>query len=234
MAAPGVFSGLDQSQFLGNLPEVRQFGAVDIEFATHRVHVRGPRIFGQGAQRCTRQPHAPAPGMHFQCRYHAQSVCIAFVGLDVLPLGRSQRSKKPAMGRVTEPAAHGIFAGVAERRVANVVCQAGDLDDRADIKRGAATGQTAMCHQPGTNLVAKTAPDRCHLDAVGQAIVGVVVLGQRVNLGLASQSPECTGKNHAVMVDVEFAAQGIVRCQLGTAGITDHSVIQLQAAAREE
>src|SRR5690606_36467869 len=109
-----------------------------------------------------------------------------------------------------------------ERRVANVVCQTGGLNDIAQICRVDMGWQQALLRQSLTNLNAQRATDAGHLQRMGQAIVHVVVGGQRMYLSLSRQSPERAGKNNLVVVTQKGSAAGLV---LG-ATLTESTFIQ--------
>ena len=119
------------------------------------------------------------------------------------------------MARVSEPLAQRVLAGMAERRVADVVRQAGHLYRTTDIERRIAVRQQALRLHHRAYTVAQATANAGHFHAMGEPVVGVVVRRQRVNLGLAPQTAEGAGKHHAVVVDVEIAAQAGCAFQRG-------------------
>ena len=84
---------------------------------------------------------------------------------------------------------------MAEGRVAEVVGEAGDLDDRADVARGVACGQEAAGLHHHADPVADAAADAGDFDAVGEAVVGEVVFGEGVDLGFAAEAAERAGED---------------------------------------
>ncbi|MFC2302205.1 MAG: hypothetical protein ACFNLE_00005, partial [Rothia aeria] len=89
------------------------------------------------------EAHAAFVGVHFEAGEDAQAVGVAFVGLHVGAFGGAEVLQVNGVFGAAEPVAQGVFAGVAEGRVTEVVGEAGDLDDRADVARGVAFGQEA-------------------------------------------------------------------------------------------
>ena len=115
--------------------------------------------------------------------------------------------------------ADGILAGMAERRIADVVGQTGGGDDGAEIARFDIA--QAM---PGDDLAAddstQRAADATGLQAVRQAGADVIALGKRENLRLVLQPAKSRGEDNAVIVLLKSRALGGTRCLAGTETFT--------------
>ena len=131
---------------------------------------------------------------------------VAFVCLNIVAFGFSQPGQIMLMCRLLEPVADGLLARVAERRIAQIVRQTGCLHDGGDIVRGDVRRNMLLLLQQNARLVAQTAPHAGHFDTVGQAVVRVVVLGERVHLGFPPQAAEGGRKYHAVVIHLIRAA----------------------------
>ena len=76
-----------------------------------------------------------------QLREHTEALGIALEVEEVRPL-RIRHVVQPTASRsLLKPAANGILPGVAEWRVADVMGEAGRLDDHAEVGRAAPLGQ---------------------------------------------------------------------------------------------
>ena len=110
------------------------------------------------------------------------------------------------MCRLLEPVADSLLSRVAERRIAQIVRQTSRLHDGGDVVRGDVRWDMLLPLQQNARLVAQTAPHAGHFDTVGQAVVRVVVLGERVHLGFPPQTAEGGRKHHAVIIRLIRAA----------------------------
>lgn len=91
-----------------------------------RVRVAsGPGVFQVGAQRGVGQPGTAVELVVFQLREYPKALGVAFEIEEVVALGRAHVVQPAAPGRLLEPMANRIFAGMPERRVADVMGQAG-------------------------------------------------------------------------------------------------------------
>src|SRR5690606_6068808 len=109
-----------------------------------------------------------------------------------------------ASGGLLEPVANGVLAGMAERRVADIVGQASRLHDHAEVGRTAPFRHLLAQHL--TDAHAKRSPDAADFQRVCQPGVDMIIAGNRIYLGLASKSAEGSGKDDAVVVLVKRAA----------------------------
>ncbi|MDT4847913.1 hypothetical protein FQZ97_819900 [compost metagenome] len=165
---------------------------------------RGPGVFQVGAEGGVGQAHAAVELVVFQLGQYPQTLGVALEAEEVGALGLAHGVQPAPCGGLLEPVADGVFAGVAERRVADVVGQAGGLDDDAEVRGLAPVRQRvaqgfADAHAQGTAHAA-------HFQRVGEARVDMVVAGDRVHLGLAPEAAKGPGKDDAVVVLVEGAA----------------------------
>lgn len=200
-----------QPQFGGDVANQRQLGLVNIEFALPLRAAAGPRVFEQRAVASGGQAHTTAIAIHFNAGGLAQAVGIAFVGLDVAALRGGKRGGVNGVFRLPKPIAQSVFAGVSEGRVADVVGKAGGLHGSGEVVGRKIGRQLVFGAQQFTHQIAQAAPHAGDFNAVGEAVVGVVVFGERVHLGFAPQSAKGVGKDHAVVVGVKRGAVGRVR-----------------------
>ena len=98
---------------------------------------------------------------------------------------------------------------MAERRVAQIVRQTGHLNDCTDVARRIAFRQEAAHLHHHADTVADAAADTGHFDTVRQTVVRQIMLGQRMHLRFPSQTAECAGKHHTVVIDVEIRTQRV-------------------------
>ena len=206
MTRPAVAALREQAEFGGDAADIGHFGLVDIEFAAGAVAGAAPRVFEQGADRCGSQAQAAAVAVALQAGDLAQAVGVAFVTLHVAAFGIAKAVKKTGVFRLPEPASERVFAGVAEGRIAQIVRQTSHLHGGANIDGLQMLRQLAGSGQHAAGAGAETAADAGNFDAVGQAVVGVVVFRQRMHLGFAAEPAEGVAKYHAVVIDVISAA----------------------------
>ena len=160
---------------------------------------------------------------------------VAFVSLHIVALGFAQAGQIAGMRGLAKPVAQRFFAGVAERRVAQIVREASHLHHGADVARRAAQRQKFARLHHHAHAVAQAAADTGHFHAVGEAVVGVVVLGKGMHLGFAPQAAERAGKHHAVVIDMKIGAQGIGTLLRGRrAGGHDFAVFGAEALGAEQ
>ena len=115
------------------------------------------------------------------------------------------------VGRVPEPVADGELARMAERRIADVVGQAGGFQDLAGEFRRGVVRQKIARHG------AQRTPHAADFQRVAEARVDVVVTHQRMHLRLAGQTPERTGIDDAVPVLQKRAAGRVQLFEIHTA-----------------
>lgn len=111
---------------------------------------------------------------------------------------------------IAEPLAYSVLAGVAERRVTDVVGQAGSGNDGAEITRFDIL-EAVPCDDLATDDGTQRATDAAGLQAVRQAGTDVVALGQREDLRLVLHSPEGGSENDAVVILLKRRAFGVAR-----------------------
>ncbi len=208
MACPALLFKLRQAKLAGDLLKNRQFALVAAElvfFVPQRIGMPGrPRVFEVSTQGGVGQACAAVELVIFQLREHPEPLRIALEVEKVVALGLAHRIEPASSGRLVEPVANRIFAGVAERRVADVVCQAGRLHDHAQVAGVAPVWQGRA--QGLADAHAQRASDAADFQGVGQTSMDVVVAGHRMDLRLAPQTAKGTGKDDPVVVLVKRAA----------------------------
>lgn len=173
----------------------------------------GPRVLQVGAQGGVGQARAAVELVVFQLCQHAEALRVAFEIEEVIAFGAAHVIQPATAGCLLEPMANGIFAGMTERWVADVVGQAGRLHDHpqvtgvAPVGQGAANG-LADAHTQGT-------PHTTDFQRVGQPGMDMIVAGHRVNLRLAAQAAKGPGEDNPVMVFVKRAAAQFFRAVQG-------------------
>ncbi|MCY1413335.1 hypothetical protein D9M71_287640 [compost metagenome] len=234
MARPALGFELRHAELLGDLFQQRQFAPVAAELVllvAEGVGVAGgPGVFQVGAEGGVGQAHAAVELVVFQLGQHAEALGVALEVQEVGALLLAHLVQPAARGGLLEPVADGVLAGVAERRVADVVGQAGGLHDDAEIAGIAPLGKLVAQHLADPH--AQRAADAADLQGMGEAGVDMVVAGDRVHLGLAAQAAEGAGEDDAVVVLVERAApqfgaavHGLAQAFAGEQGVPVHSVI---------
>ncbi|MNY22768.1 hypothetical protein D3C86_1564070 [compost metagenome] len=147
--------------------------------------------------------------MIFQLREYPEALGIAFEIEEVIAFDFAHGIQPATAGGLLEPVPDGVFAGVAEGRVADVVGQAGRLHDHPQVTRVAPVGQGIA--DGFTDAHAQRAADATDFQRVGQARVDVIVTGDWMNLRLAPEAAKRSRKNDAVVVFVERAAAEFFR-----------------------
>lgn len=163
-----------------------------------------PGVLEVGAQGGVGEARAAIELVILQLGQHAKALGIAFEIEEVAPFGIAHRIQPAASGGLLEPVPDRVLAGVAERRVADIVGQAGRLHHHAQVAGRAPVRQAiAQCL---AHPHAQRAAHATDLQRVGQARVDVIVAGDRVYLGLAPQAAKGTREDDPVVVLVEGAA----------------------------
>ena len=221
-----------QPQLAGDVANQRQLGLANIEFARPLRAAACPRVFEQRAVAGGSQTHTTAIAIHFNAGGLAQAVGVAFVGLDVAALRVGKRGGVKGVFRLPKPIAQGIFARVPKWGIADVVGKAGGLHGSGEVVGRKIGRQLVFGAQQFTHQIAQAAPHAGNFNAVGEAVVSVVIFGERVHLGFAPQSAKGVGKDHAVVVGVKGRAVGRVR--FGRRGRDDAVFVYLKTGGRHE
>lgn len=174
-----------------------------------------PGVLEVGAEGGVGQPCAAVELVVFQLGEYAKALGVAFEIEKVAAFGIAHRIQPAASGGLLKPVANGVFAGVAEWRVADIVGQAGGLHHHAQIARRAPVRQFVTQHLADAH--GQRTADAADFQGVGQAGVDMVVARHRMHLGLASQAAEGTGEDDAVMILVKGAAAELCRAGRGFA-----------------
>lgn len=102
-----------------------------------------PWVFQVSAQCRVGQSGAAVELVVFQLSEHPETLGVALEVEEVIALDFAHCVQPATACRLFEPVTDGVFTGVAEGWVANVVGQAGRLDDHAQIAGVAPVGQGA-------------------------------------------------------------------------------------------
>ena len=208
MARPAFVLQLRHAQARGDLFENGQLALIAAELVflvAQRVRVaRGPGVLQISAERGIGQSRATVEMVVFELRQDAEALGVALEIEEILAFGLAHSVEPATPGGLGEPVANRIFAGMPERRVANVMRQASRLDHHAQVTGIAPVGQGGT--QGLADSHAQRAADAAHFQRVGQAGVDVVVAGNRVDLGLAPQAAKGSGKDDPVVILVKRAA----------------------------
>ncbi len=170
---------------------------------------RQPRVLQERCQGGVSQAHAIVVLMVFALGEDAETLGIA-LEVDQVGLLFRREQVQIALAALLEPGADRTLAGVAERRVADVVGQAGRLHDIAQVGGAGPFRQVTEGLQALAGADAQGAAHAGHLQGVGEPVVHMVVGGQWVHLGFARQAPEGAGEDDLVMVAQKGGAAGFI------------------------
>ena len=203
MAAKTSGAVLKQAGGMGHFVECLGFrhkGAVLAGLAAGAARIGGqPGVFQKRGQGGVGQAHAAVVLVIFAFGNNAKALGVAFKKGQVALLVGGEHIQKP-LPPFLKPGANGALTGVAKGRVADVVGQAGGLNNIAEIGGADGVGEQLALLQAFSHANTESAPHAGNFQRVGKAIVHVVIGGQRMDLGLASQPPEGAGKNDLVVV----------------------------------
>ena len=149
-------------------------------------------------------------------RKHAEGVGVALESDEVAPLARLYLTLKHFAFAVFEETADGVFAGMAERRVAKVVGKAGRGNYGVDVfhlsfQLGTLFLEFLERHQgDGTSHAG-------HLETVCQSIVDHAAAWKREDLGLVLQPAESVREYDAVVVALKGVANLATLVRVGNA-----------------
>jgi hypothetical protein len=196
---------LRQAELVGDLFQQRQLALIAAELVflvTQRVGVTGrPWILQVGAEGGVGQARATVELVIFKLRQHPETLGVAFEIEEVTSFRFAHCVQPAAPGGLLEPVPNRIFTGMPERRVADVMGQAGRLHHHAQVAGFAPVGQGAAHGFADTH--AQRAADAADFQGMGQAGVDMVVARNRMHLGLAPEAAKGAGENDAVMVFVK-------------------------------
>ena len=105
-----------------------------------------------------------------------------------------------------KPVLHSLFACVTEGRIANIVREAGGLQDGTKILRLRAFREIRL--QPCSDGFSKRSSNLCYLQAVSEPGVYVVVGCYRMYLCLPIESAKCAGEDDLVYVSLKGSSSG--------------------------
>lgn len=232
MAPPGAGKHRIEPEPGRNLVEQRRIGLEVVELlegdaADCRIGVeqRTARILREAAEGRQRQLHAAEVVRALQARDDAKALGVALEAQQVLLLGGMHApDQRTPERRFLEELADAVLAGMAERRIAEIVRERGRRDDRPEIGRHDLRQPVARDHDLA-DPVAERARDAGHLQRMRQARAHVIVRRQRKDLRLVLHAPERRGKHDAVEVALEVGALRV----LGRGSVAD-----AEAATTEE
>jgi len=156
-------------------------------------------IFHKGAQNSRRQFQAVALHRISCTCQDAESLGIPF---------KRQLQAVPFQGGF-----NGVFTGMAEGRIADVMGQAGGGNNGGDIGRHDRSGQGPFLRQPLPCQHAEGRTDVGYLQAMRQACAHVIVAAQGKNLCFVLKAAESTGKQNTAVIPVIIAAVFLWRCR---------------------
>lgn len=102
-----------------------------------------PGVFEVRAQGGVGQPRAAVELVVFKLGEYPKALGIAFEVKEVIAFGAAHAIQPTSPGGLLEPVANGVFAGMPEWRVADVMGQAGRLHHHAQVAGVAPVGQGA-------------------------------------------------------------------------------------------
>jgi len=147
MARPALFFKLRQAELAGNLFKQWQFALVAAELVLlvpQGIGMPGsPRVLEVSAKGGVGEPGAAIELVVLELGEHTKALRVAFEIEEVGAFVVAHVVQPATPGGLLEPVANGVFTGVAERWIANVVSQAGRLHDHAQVAGLAPFGQAA-------------------------------------------------------------------------------------------
>ena len=157
-------------------------------------HERLDGIFRERAERGAGQAQAGIV-RHLQTRDQPEALRVALEAREVLLLVLFQHRAGILRDLgVFEPHADGVLAGVAERRIAEIVRERGGGDDGAEI-RGVKSGQlAALARSPRRRSCPSERPTLATSRRMREPRADVIVIGQREDLGLVLQAAKAEEK----------------------------------------
>src|SRR5699024_12468636 len=147
----------------------------------------GPGVLQQRAQSRRREAHAIAKLVVFDLGNDTKALSITFISQQVgtLTLGESIEQSAAVCFGALEPVPNRVLSGMTERWITDIVTETGGLYDHAQISRRDPVWQPLA--QEFTDKHAQAASHAAHLQGVGETGVDMIVISQRVHLGLAPE-----------------------------------------------
>ncbi len=145
-------------------------------------------------------------------REHAERIGVSFKSRQVGPFGIGEPAAEVFPGAFAEKRRDSPFSGVSERRITQIVRQAGCGDDVAEMvevfRRLAAFAVAATQRQ--RDSICHRLADARHFHAVSEAVVNEDAPRKREHLRFVLQTAERRGENETVVVAPEIGAGGIL------------------------
>ena len=180
---------------------------VELALAAPRTGLPGiPRIFDHAGQRGIGEPEPALIAVVLHHVDHPETLGVAVEAAEIALLRLLQCIHISVVGRVPEPVTDGELARMAERRIADVVGQAGGFEDLAGKLRRGILRQLVPAAQKIARHGAQRTPHAADLQRMAEARMDVVVTHQRMHLCFAGQTPERTGIDDAVPILQKRAA----------------------------
>ena len=180
---------------------------VELALAAPRTGLPGiPRIFDHAGQRGISEPEPALIAVVLHNVDHPEALGVAVEAAEIALMRLLQRIHIGVVGRVPEPVTDGKLARMAERRIADVVGQAGGFEDLAGKFRRGILRQLVPAAQKIARHGAQRTPHAADLQRMAEARMDVVVTHQRMHLRLAGQTPERTGIDDTVPILQKRAA----------------------------
>ena len=137
----------------------------------------------------------------------SESIGVTLEMGDVIPKGPANHRLQCLARSFSEEGLYGFLATVAERRITQVVGQAGRRYNLPNLlKQRAAQFRSSLADQSLRHVVAQRHAHRCHLQRVSQSVVHEDAARQREYLCLVLQSAKGCREYQSVVVALEFRA----------------------------
>ena len=202
------------AEFAGNALIVLHVAAEEAELALVACQVGREWVLHDARQRAVCHAEAALATPLEVVREEAESVGIALEVRDVVPLlrrdavarlGADVISEKESVA-LAEVSAYGLLAAMSERRVAQVVGEAGGTHNAAQLGEMRAVEFGVLLQDEATHVVAQAASHTAHLEAVGKPVVYEDAARQGEHLRLVLQTAEGSGEDKAVVVALKLSA----------------------------
>ena len=144
---------------------------------------------------------------------------IALEEFEIGALGGSKARLPRLRGQSggVEPMANRVFAGMAERGIAEIMRERGGRNDGPDVGSVDLTVRKVPLANLRAHPRAERPADAGDFQPVGEAGANVVVVGQRKDLGLVLQATEGRGEDDAIRVDLKWGTRGVRKAGRGQA-----------------
>ncbi len=137
---------------------------------------------------------------------YAESIGVTLEMGKVLPESGRHLRLQCLAGSLREEGLYGFLAGMAKRRVAQVVCQTGSTHDGPYLLKERIFQFGTLLHNTFRHVVTQGHAHARHLQTVGKPVVYEDAAWQRKHLRLVLQTAEGRGEDETVVVAFELGA----------------------------